>query len=417
MFMRGQRPADILQGTPVHACAGPAQPQHGHPSNIMKISSLNTPVNRLALSQGVAYAGRGAAMTALIWVLYESTGSSWWVSGAMLAVFGVSTAVSPWSGHVGDRHDRRVVVLASALFAAFGFAACAVLSELSLTVPIIAVMVLAASTQGALSAAVTGAIPALVAEEDLSGANGVAGAFKSAGFMLGPGVGGALLAVVGRDRRVRRQRAAAARRGGQRLAAAGDVPGEAASRARVGGSLDGYRRLIRDPWLRMLTIAWTIVMIAVGPVIVAEVVLAEQFAVGSIGYGLIAVFWDGGGVIGALVGRRIPRSLERLAIVGGCVAIAFGFAVVGLAPVFWPVLLGMFTAGLFDAFGTVAAQNLIQRRTPDHLRSRVSAALDAVRHRRHVAVLRAGRSAGRAARATGRVPGGRGRLPWSAPDC
>ena len=344
----------------------------------MKISSLNTPVNRLALSQGVAYAGRGAAMTALIWVLYESTGSSWWVSGAMLAVFGVSTAVSPWSGHVGDRHDRRVVVLASALFAAFGFAACAVLSELSLTVPIIAVMVLAASTQGALSAAVTGAIPALVAEEDLSGANGVAGAFKSAGFMLGPGVGGALLAVVGATGVF----AASALLLLGAVASVWRLPGTFRAKPHpehgVGSSLDGYRRLIRDPWLRLLTIAWTIVMIAVGPVIVAEVVLAEQFAVGSIGYGLIAVFWDGGGVIGALVGRRIPRSLERLAIVGGCVAIAFGFAVVGLAPVFWPVLLGMFTAGLFDAFGTVAAQNLIQRRTPDHLRSRVSAALDAV---------------------------------------
>ena len=344
----------------------------------MKISSLNTPVNRLALSQGVAYAGRGAAMTALIWVLYESTGSSWWVSGAMLAVFGVSTAVSPWSGHVGDRHDRRVVVLSSALFAAFGFAACAVLSELSLTVPIIAVMVLAASTQGALSAAVTGAIPALVAEEDLSGANGVAGAFKSAGFMLGPGVGGALLAVVGATGVF----AASALLLLGAVASVWRLPGTFRAKPHpehgVGSSLDGYRRLIRDPWLRLLTIAWTIVMIAVGPVIVAEVVLAEQFAVGSIGYGLIAVFWDGGGVIGALVGRRIPRSLERLAIVGGCEAIAFGFAVVGLTPVFWPVLLGMFTAGLFDAFGTVAAQNLIQRRTPDHLRSRVSAALDAV---------------------------------------
>lgn len=344
----------------------------------MKISSLNTPVSRLALSQGVAYAGRGAAMTALIWVLYESTGSSWWVSGAMLAVFGVSTAVSPWSGHVGDRHDRRVVVLASALVAAFGFAACAVFSELSLTVPIIAVMVLAASTQGALSAAVTGAIPALVAEEDLSGANGVAGAFKSAGFMLGPGVGGALLAVVGPTGVF----AASALLLLGAVASVWRLPGTFRAKPHpehgVGSSLDGYRRLIRDPWLRLLTIAWTIVMIAVGPVIVAEVVLAEQFAVGSIGYGLIAVFWDGGGVIGALVGRRIPRSLERLAIVGGCVAIAFGFAVVGLAPVFWPVLLGMFTAGLFDAFGTVAAQNLIQRRTPDHLRSRVSAALDAV---------------------------------------
>ena len=252
------------------------------------------------------------------------------------------------------------------------------MSELSLTVPIIAVMVLAASTQGALSAAVTGAIPALVAEEDLSGANGVAGAFKSAGFMLGPGVGGALLAVVGPTGVF----AASALLLLGAVASVWRLPGTFRAKPHpehgVGSSLDGYRRLIRDPWLRLLTIAWTIVMIAVGPVIVAEVVLAEQFAVGSIGYGLIAVFWDGGGVIGALVGRRIPRSLERLAIVGGCVAIAFGFAVVGLAPVFWPVLLGMFTAGLFDAFGTVAAQNLIQRRTPDHLRSRVSAALDAV---------------------------------------
>jgi len=252
------------------------------------------------------------------------------------------------------------------------------LSELSLTLPIIAVMVLAASTQGALSAAVTGAIPALVAEEDLSGANGVAGAFKSAGFMLGPGVGGALLAVVGATGVF----AASALLLLGAVASVWRLPGTFRAKPHpehgVGSSLDGYRRLIRDPWLRLLTIAWTIVMIAVGPVIVAEVVLAEQFAVGSIGYGLIAVFWDGGGVIGALVGRRIPRSLERLAIVGGCVAIAFGFAVVGLAPVFWPVLLGMFTAGLFDAFGTVAAQNLIQRRTPDHLRSRVSAALDAV---------------------------------------
>jgi MFS family permease len=343
----------------------------------MKLSSLNTPVNRLALAQGVAYAGRGAAMTALIWVLYDTTGSSWWVSGAMLAVFGVSTAISPWAGHVGDRHDRRIVVLASALFAAAGFAACAALAETGWLLPIIGVMILASSTQGALSAAVTGAIPALVAEEDLSGANGVAGAFKSAGFMLGPGVGGALLAIVGAPGVF----AASALLLLGAVASVWRLPGTFKAVPHpehgIGGSMDGYRRLFADPWLRLLTIAWTIVMIAVGPVIVAEVVLAQQFAVGSIGYGLIAVFWDGGGVVGALVGRRIPRALERLAIVGGCVAIAFGFAVVGLAPVFWPVLLGMFTAGLFDAFGTVAAQNLIQRRTPDHLRSRVSAALDA----------------------------------------
>src|SRR4029077_4393014 len=112
--------------------------------------------------------------------------------------------------------------------------------------------------------------------------------------------------------------------------------------------------------------------------IVAEVVLAHHFHVGSTGYGLIAVFWDGGGVVGALAGRKLPLRLEHAAVAGGCAAIGIGFAIVGLTPVFWPVLLGMLVAGLFDAFGVVAAQNLIARRTPDRIRSRVSAALDAV---------------------------------------
>jgi MFS family permease len=342
----------------------------------MNLSRTTSPVFRLALAQGLAFAGRGAAVTALIWVLYEQRGA-WWVSASMLAVFGVSTLVSPWAGQAGDRHDRRVVVVVSALAAAAGFALAAPLSAAGLVVPLVLVTIFAASTQGALSAAVQGAIPNLVGDDDLSRANSLAGAFKSAGFMLGPGLGGALLAVTGATSVF--------------VAAAALLLGSALLVARLsgsfravppaeghGGRLDGYRRLMGDPWLRLLTIAWTLVMAGIGPVIVAEVVLADHFNVGSAGYGLIAVFWDGGGVVGALLGRKISRSAERPAIVGGLLAIGVGFMVVGLTPVFWPVLLGMLVAGLFDAFGVVAAQNIIQRRTPDHLRSRVSAALDAI---------------------------------------
>ena len=147
----------------------------------------------------------------------------------------------------------------------------------------------------------------------------------------------------------------------------------------VGGRLDGYRQLMADRYMRRLTVAWALVMVGIGPVIVAEVTLAHQFHVGSLGYGLIAVAWDGGGVIGALLaGRFVMRRFEQPAVVIGSVAIAAGFAVVGLAPVFWPVLVGMMLAGVFDSLGTVAAQNIIQRRTPNLIQSRVSAALDAV---------------------------------------
>ena len=65
--------------------------------NTPRPHASNAAVRRLAISQGLAYAGRGAALTALIWALYAATGSAWWLSGAMLVIFGAATAVSPWS--------------------------------------------------------------------------------------------------------------------------------------------------------------------------------------------------------------------------------------------------------------------------------------------------------------------------------
>ncbi len=146
----------------------------------------NSAVLRLAISQGLSYAGRGAALTALIWALYSATGSAWWLSGAMLATFGAATAVSPFTGHMGDRHDRRWVIIIAAALAAVAFAACALLVWRGDVLATILVTVAAGCTQGALTAAVQGAVPNLVADEELARANSLAGAFRSAGYMLGP---------------------------------------------------------------------------------------------------------------------------------------------------------------------------------------------------------------------------------------
>ena len=336
----------------------------------------NSVVLRLAASQGLSYAGRGAALTALIWALYAATGSAWWLSGAMLAIFGAATAVSPWTGHAGDRHDRRWVIIISAALAAVGFAACALLVWHGDMLATILVTVAAGCTQGALTAAVQGAVPNLVADEELARANSLAGAFRSAGYMLGPGIGGALLAVTTAPGVFV---VSAAMMAVSALLMVGiRTPFHAEHQEEIGGRMDGYRQLMADRWMRRLTLAWALIMVGVGPVIVAEVVLAHHFRVGSLGYGLISVFWDGGGVAGAILGVRLMRRFEQAAVVGGSGAIAAGFAIVGLTPIFWPVLLGMMVAGVFDSLGTVAAQNMLQRRTPDRLRSRVSAALDAV---------------------------------------
>ena len=275
-------------------------------------------------------------------------------------------------------------------------------------------MVAAAATQGALGAAVQGAVPNLVAEDDLGRANSLLGVFKSAGFMLGPGIGGMLLAVIS-------PAGVFVVSGVIMLAASALMIGvherlQSHNRDEsVGGRLDGYRQLMADRYMRRLTVAWALVMVGIGPVIVAEVTLANQFKVGSLGYGLIAVAWDGGGVIGALLaGRYVLRRFEQPAVVVGSVAIAGGFAVVGLAPVFWPVLVGMMLAGLFDSLGTVAAQNIIQRRTPNMIQSRVSAALDAVVLGAMAASFALGAPLIAAVRRAGHIPRGGRRSRWSA---
>ena len=179
----------------------------------------------------------------------------------------------------------------------------------------IVAMVLAGCTQGALTAAVQGAVPNLVADEELARANSLAGAFKSAGYMLGPGIGGALLAVTTAPGVFV---VSAAMMVVSALLMVGiRAPFHADRQEEIGGRMDGFRLLMADRWMRTLTLAWALIMIGVGPVIVAEVVLAHHFHVGSLGYGLISVFWDGGGVAGAILGVRLRRRFEQAAVVGG----------------------------------------------------------------------------------------------------
>ena len=235
---------------------GDGLPQILRPALMMTPNShaTNAAVRRLAISQGLSYAGRGAALTALIWALYSATGSAWWLSGAMLATFGAATAVSPFTGHMGDRHDRRRVIIVAAALAAFAFAVCALLVWRGDVVAAILMTVAAGCTQGALTAAVQGAVPNLVADEELARANSLAGAFRSAGYMLGPGIGGALLAVTGAPGVFA---VSAAMLAASALLMVGiRTPFHAERNEEIGGRMDGYRQLMADRWMRRLTLAW-----------------------------------------------------------------------------------------------------------------------------------------------------------------
>jgi sugar phosphate permease len=54
---------------------------------------------------------------------------------------------------------------------------------------------------------------------------------------------------------------------------------------------------------------------------------------------------------------------------------AFGICIIvfGLSTIFWVSLLALFFSGVFDGISVVIRQTILQLKTPDHMRGRVSA--------------------------------------------
>ena len=115
-----------------------------------------------------------------------------------------------------------------------------------------------------------------------------------------------------------------------------------------------------------------------GPVLVAELPLAHEFGKGAGGYGVIVACWGGGAIVGSFLGRITTRRSESRTMIWGCALIGAGFATVAGAPVFAVALIGMVVAGVSEGAVGVAEQTIIQRCTPDNVRSRVNAASEAL---------------------------------------
>ena len=127
----------------------------------------------------------------------------------------------------------------------------------------------------------------------------------------------------------------------------------------------------------MITLAWVVLLAGVGPILVAELPLARSFDVGSAGYGLLAGSWGAGAIAGSFLGQRLGSLRERAVMIASAAGMAAGFAVIGVAGWFAMVLFGMAFAGVAEGAGSVAEQGIVQRRTPDAVRSRVIAASEA----------------------------------------
>ena len=81
----------------------------------MTHTTSKTAVRRLAAARLISITGGAASYTALMFTVYQLTHSPTWLSATLLLTFGVSGFVAPLAGVIGDRFDRRRVMIVSDL--------------------------------------------------------------------------------------------------------------------------------------------------------------------------------------------------------------------------------------------------------------------------------------------------------------
>jgi MFS family permease len=332
---------------------------------------------RLALGRLVSLGGGSAAYIALVAAIYGTTGSALWVSAAIFSSVVASVLAAAPAGWLGDRFDRRAVMIGSDLAAAAVALAMAATSHHAAA--LVALLGVSSLAQAPFEAASASAIPNLVGEADVARANSLVAATSSAGYLVGPLVGGAVLGL-GASAAVLFVVNAATFLVSAALVVSIRRPFGTGSTQEHPGLLAGAHVIARERALRLVVLAGMVSLVAVGIVDVASYPLSLHLGGGATGYGAMTGLLGGGGLLGAAIAPALFRRGLVPVLTASFAASAAGLLLAGVTPLFGITLAGMAVAGLGRGLGDVAAVTLIQARSADEVRSRVFAAQDGASH-------------------------------------
>ena len=161
-----------------------------------RTQSARSAIARLAIARAISITGGAAAFTALMFAVYERTDrSTVWLSAALLVTFGVHGVLGWFAGALGDRFDRKKVLIVSDLAGVAVYLAIAGVEDPGW---LLVFGFLAAVPEAPFISASSAAVPALVDRpEDVDRANSWISVGTSAGIFLGPAIGGLALDAVG----------------------------------------------------------------------------------------------------------------------------------------------------------------------------------------------------------------------------
>jgi MFS family permease len=336
-------------------------------------SQVRTNARRIALARLISLAGSSAAAVALLYVVFQRTGSAGWVSAALLATLGVRGLTTPVGGVLGDRLDRRRLMILSDVSGSIAFLAMAFLRG---PASLLVVAFLASAVESPFFPAASAAVPNLVPVDELAWANSTIAFGSNVGYLIGPAMGGVLVAAVGAPAVFAANAVTFLLSAVLVWSVRAPFAVERSERETPGGILVGLRHVWSDRPLRLMALAAAVFAMTVGSILVAELPLATAFGTGAVGYGLLSTAFGAGALVGSLGGRFLTGRRKWTVVVLGPLITAIGFGSVGLAPVFGFVLGAMVVSGLSDGIVDVGFELVFQERSPDAIRSRVIGLLE-----------------------------------------
>ncbi|MGN9811860.1 MFS transporter [Micromonospora sp. BQ11] len=337
-----------------------------------------TPLLLLEGATLLSGAGNGVATVALPWLVLERTGSAT-AAGVVAAATALPLLLSSlFAGTVVDLIGRRRTALVSDALSAVSVALIPVVDSLlglNLGLIVLLAVVGAVFDPAGLTARET-LLPAAAQSAGwrIEQANGVHKAVWGLAFLLGPGVGGLLIAVVGASSTLWVTAAGFAL--AVLLIAAVRLPGagrpEKPPAGLWQGTVEGLRFVWRDPLLRAIALIMMVLVALYLPVegVVLPTWFVEQDQPARLG--AILMTMSIGTVVGALASSVAGRLIRRRTLLAVALVVT-GAALLGLA--FLPPYPAMIAiAALVGiAYGPVGplSNYAMQTRTPEHLRGRV----------------------------------------------
>jgi transmembrane secretion effector len=191
--------------------------------------------------------------------------------------------------------------------------------------------------------------------------NAVGNAAFSVSFMLGPGLGGALVATGGTSAALLVD-AALFGVTGVTLATARGLPPAAQVRASATGRVRAALRYASgQPQVRGLFLLQAFGILFFTISIPVEVVFASRsLHAGAAGYGGMLSAWGLGAVAGAAIYARWRQRPNRELIVGGAASLAVGFGMMAVAPTLAVAIVGAAFGGLGNGVESVAVRTALQ---------------------------------------------------------